>query len=255
MLAETFEPDVPGERLILDLDGFEGPLDMLLGLAREQKVDLTRISILELADQYLGFVLRVRSRHLDLAAEYLVMAAWLAYLKSRLLLPEPEPEEGEPSAAEMAEALADRLRRLEAMQRAGARLMALPRLGREAFARGMPEPVADTTRSVWEIGLYDLLKGYADHLVRTSVRTLHVEAADLWSVEEALRRLERLLGTMPDWSVLSAYLPPLEGDVLKMKSAAAAVFVAALELARQGRVVLRQDGGAYSPIYVKAVPR
>jgi segregation and condensation protein A len=253
MVSEDFEAEAEGEKLILDLDGFEGPLDMLLALAREQKVDLTRISILELADQYLDFVTRVRNRHLDLAAEYLVMAAWLAYLKSRLLLPEPESDEDEPSAAEMAAALADRLRRLEAMQRAGARLIALPRLGRDVFARGMPEDIADNARSVWDVGLYDLLKAFADHIVRTSVRTLTVEAADLWSLDDALRRLERLLGSMPEWSVLSAYLPPFEGDALKMKSAAAATFVAALELCRQGRVALRQDGGPYSPIYVKAL--
>jgi segregation and condensation protein A len=241
------------DRLVLDLDGFEGPLDVLLALAREQKVDLARISILGLAEQYLAFVAGLRGRALDLAAEYLVMAAWLAYLKSRLLLPEPEEEaEGQPSAAEMAEALAFRLRRLEAMQRAGARLLALPRLGRDVFARGEPEPLRAPAACVWDVTLYDLLKAYADHVVRTSVRTLHVEPADLWSVDDALRRLERLLGRMPDWSVLAAYLPPIEGDRLKMRSAAAATFVAALELARQGRLHLRQDGGPFAPIYVKA---
>jgi segregation and condensation protein A len=241
------------DRLVLDLDGYEGPLDVLLALARDQKVDLARISILRLADQYLDFVMRVRGTALDLAAEYLVMAAWLAYLKSRLLLPEPEVEpEGELSAAEMAEALANRLRRLEAMQRAGAHLMALPRLGRDVFPRGEPEPLHQPAASVFEVSLYELLRAYADHVVRTSVRTLHVEAADLWSVDDALRRLERLLGRMPEWSVLAAYLPPIEGDRLKMRSATAATFVAALELTRQGRLLLRQDGGAFSPIYVKA---
>jgi len=244
------------ERLLLDLEGYEGPLDVLLTLARDQKVDLTKISILRLADQYLAFVMRVRHQHLDLAAEYLVMAAWLAYLKSRLLLPEPEAlPEGELSAAEMAEALAARLRALEAIRQAGAKLMALPRLGRDFHARGEPEDFGDVTHSIYDVGLYDLLKAYADHVVRTSVRTLHVEPADLWSVDDALQRLERLLGGMPDWSVLSAYLPAFEGDSLKMRSAVAATFVASLELARQGRLVLRQDGGAYSPIYVKAAAR
>lgn len=242
--------------LVVDLDGFEGPLDLLLTLAREQKVDLTRISILRLADQYLDFVNRVRHRHFDLAAEYLVMAAWLAYLKSRLLLPQPEPDpEAELTPAEMAGVLAFRLARLEAMQRAGTRLMARPRLGTDVFARGAPEPVEGAAVSVWEASLYDLLKAYADLVVRTSVRTLRVEAADLWSVDDALRRLERLLGRLPDWSVLSAYLPPLEGDVLRMKSATAALFVAALEMAKQGRLVLRQDGGPFSPILVKAMER
>lgn len=243
-----------GERLMLDLDGFEGPLDVLLTLAREQKVDLTRISILHLADQYLEFVQRVRQRHLDLAAEYLVMAAWLAYLKSRLLLPEPEPDpEGLPSAAEMAEVLAFRLRRLEAMQRVGTALMTRPLLGRDVLARGAPDDVPVVTRSIFDVQLFELLKAYADHVVRTSVRTLTIEAPDLYSVEDALRRLEHLLGRMPDWSVLSSYLPQFEGDSLKMKSAVASTFIAALELAKQGRLQLRQDGGPYSPIYVKAL--
>ncbi|CDK98257.1 Putative segregation and condensation protein A [Magnetospirillum gryphiswaldense MSR-1 v2] len=241
------------DRLVLDLDGFEGPLDVLLALAREQKVDLAKISILKLADQYLEFVHRIRQRHLDLAAEYLVMAAWLAYLKSRLLLPEPEPEqEGELSAAEMADILAFRLRRLEAMQKIGTTLVNRARLGRDIFARGEPENVAVITHSLFDVQLFDLLKAYSDHVVRTSVRTLHIEAPDLYSVEDALRRLEHMLGTMPDWSVLSAYLPAIHGDPLKMKSAVASTFIAALELAKQGRLQLRQDGGAYSPIYVKA---
>jgi len=258
--AEEFDEDNRAasgdDRLILDLEGYEGPLDLLLSLARDQKVDLARISILKLADQYLEFVARVRQRHLDLAAEYLVMAAWLAYLKSRLLLPEPEEVvEGEMSAAEMAEALAARLRHLELIRQAGAQLLALPRLGRDFHRRGETQDFGDVTRSVYDLGLYDLLKAYADHVVRTSVRTLHVEAADLWSVDDALRRLERLLGRMPEWSVLSAFLPAIDGDPLKMRSAAAATFVAALELTRQGRLTLRQDGGAWSPIYVKAATR
>ena len=259
MQVDVFQADEhaplrsPEDRLLLDLDGFEGPLDVLLTLAREQKVDLARISILKLADQYLDFVNRIRQRHLDLAAEYLVMAAWLAYLKSRLLLPEPEPEpEDQPSAAEMADILAFRLRRLEAMQQAGTTLVNRARLGRDIFARGEPEEVRVVTHSLFDLQLFDLLKAYADHVVRTSVRTLRIEAPDLYSVEDALRRLERMLGTMPDWSVLSAYLPSIQGDSLKMKSAMASTFIAALELAKQGRLQLRQDGGPYSPIYVKA---
>ena len=213
MQGDVFQADdpedrcQPEDRLVLDLDGFEGPLDVLLSLAREQKVDLARISILRLADQYLEFVQRIRQRHLDLAAEYLVMAAWLAYLKSRLLLPEPEPEEvGELCAAELAEVLAFRLRRLEAMQAVGNALVKRPRLGREIFVRGEPEVVPVQTHSLFDVQLFDLLKAYADHVVRTSVRTLHIEAPDLYSVEDALKRLERMLGSLPDWSVLSAYL-------------------------------------------------
>ncbi|NFV79956.1 segregation and condensation protein A [Magnetospirillum aberrantis] len=255
MFQEDEEGDgrAEGERLLLDLDGFEGPLDVLLSLARDQKVDLAKISILRLADQYLVFVQRVRQKHLDLAAEYLVMAAWLAYLKSRLLLPEPEPvEEGLPSAAEMAEILAFRLRRLEAMQKAGTQVMTRAQLGRDFFGRGAPDSVSVVTHSIFDVQLFDLLKAYADHVVRTSVRTLTIEAPDLYSVEDALKRLENLLGRMPDWSVLSSYLPQLAGDALKMKSAVASTFIAALELAKQGRLQLRQDGGPYSPIYVKA---
>lgn len=258
-LPFAFEEDRPGrapaERLLLDLDGWEGPLDVLLQLARDQKVDLARISILRLADQYLEFVQRVGREQIDLAAEYLVMAAWLAYLKSRLLLPEPEPEPGEElSPAEMAAALAFRLQRLEAMQSSGKALFARRLLGRDVFGRGAPEEVEVRSRSVFELDLYDLLKAYADHVVRNSVRTLTVEAPDLWSVEHALARLEAMLGigSLPDWSVLMAYLPAVEGDPLKMKSAVASTFVAALELAKQGKLALRQDGGAYSPIYVKA---
>jgi segregation and condensation protein A len=259
MQGDVFQEDdeggrrEPEERFVLDLDGFEGPLDVLLALARDQKVDLAKISILKLANQYLEFVARIRQTHLDLAAEYLVMAAWLAYLKSRLLLPEPEPDpEGQPSAAEMADVLAFRLRRLEAMQSAGTGLITRAQLGRDVFARGEPEEVPVITRSLFDVELFELLKTYADHVVRTSVRTLRVEAPDLYSVEDALRRLERMLGKMPEWSVLSSYLPSFEGDPLKMKSAMASTFIACLELAKQGRLQLRQDGGPYSPIYLKA---
>jgi segregation and condensation protein A len=247
-----------GQRLILDLDGWEGPLDLLLQLARDQKVDLARISILRLADQYLEFVEKYRQTQLDLAAEYLVMAAWLAYLKSRLLLPEPEPlAEDELSPAEMAEALAFRLKRLEGMQRAGQALFSRPQLGRDIFGPGGDEELGVISRSIFDLDLYDLLKAYCDHVVRTSVKSLTVEAPDLWSVEDALARLENILGLgrLPDWSVLMAFLPAIQGDALKMKSAVASTFVAALELAKQGRLVLRQDGAAYSPIYVKSGQR
>lgn len=247
--------DVHGEYrgLLVDVDGFEGPLDLLLSLAREQKVDLTRISIVQLVDQYLGFVAQARSLDLDLAADYLVMAAWLAYLKSRLLLPVREEESEEPpSAQEMAELLAFRLRRLEAIQKAGEALMARPRLNVAVFARApQDDRQSQMVRTAHDVSLNDLLSAYAGFVVRTSVRTLQIEAADLWSVDDALKRMERLFGAMPDWSVLSAYLPPIEGDPLKIRSATAATFVAALELARQGRVELRQDGGVFSPIRLR----
>ena len=241
-----------GEGLIVDVDGFEGPLDLLLSLARDQKVDLLKISVVRLADQYLEFVQRVRQHNLDLAAEYLVVAAWLAFLKSKLLLPVREDDEEPPaSAAELAEQLAFRLKRLEVMQKLGAKLLAMPRLGDAVFARGEVDTVQTNVRSIHDVGLNDLLHAYADHIIRTSVRTLHIEAADLWSVDDAIRRMEKLLGQLPDWSHLSAYLPPVQGDDLKLKSATAATFVAALELTRQGKTMLRQDGGAFAPIYVR----
>ena len=250
--APPLPPQDGPERLIIDVEGFEGPLDLLLSLARDQKVDLLKISVVKLADQYLDFVQRVRQHNLDLAAEYLVVAAWLAFLKSRLLLPVREEDEEPPaSAAELAEQLAFRLKRLEVMQQLGAKLMALPRLGQARFARGAEEIHPTNVRSIHDIGLNDLLRAYADHIIRTSVKTLHIEAADLWSVDDAIRRMEKLLGQLPDWSHLALYLPPTQGDDLKMRSATAATFVAALELTRQGKAFLRQDGGDFSPILVR----
>jgi len=248
-------PAGEGARLRVDLDGWEGPLDLLLTLAREQKVDLTKLSILRLADQYLAFIHRLRAEQIDLAADYLVMAAWLAYLKSRLLLPEPAPDpEDAPSPAEMAAALALRLRRLEAMQRSGERLFAGALLGRDRWPPGAAPGLERVDRPVFELGLYALLKAYADHISRRSVTVLRVEAADLWSVDDALARLETMLGTgtLPDWSVLMDYLPRFDGEPLRRKSAMAATLVAALELARQGRLSLRQEGPPGAPIYVRA---
>lgn len=257
MAEEDFADDAEeaafaGDRLLLDLGAYEGPIDVLLTLARDQKVDLTRISILALADQYLAFIARMRREHLELAADYLVMAAWLAYLKSRLLLP-PEPEDygDEPSGEELAAALAFQLQRLEAMQKAGAGLMKRPQLGRDVFGRGAPEGVEIVTRSVFQATLYDLLKAYADHTRRTSVTTLAIEAPDLYSVDDAIQRLQDMLGRIPDWTRLQDFLPRgLKGGLLR-RSAIASHFIATLELARQGRIQLRQEGGAFGPIYVK----
>ncbi len=230
-----------GADLVLDLDGFEGPLDVLLSLARDQKVDLTHISILHLAEQYLTWVARMRRANLELAADYLVMAAWLAYLKSRLLLPAP-PGEAAPSGEDMAAALQFRLRRLEAMQEAGQRLMVRPRLGREVFARGMPEHLRGTATTVYDLTLYDLLKAYAGHRLRQEAGgPLHISPAELYSVEAALDRLRRLLGRhVPDWKTLSAFLPRDPADPLLRRSALAATFVASLELVKEGVLELRQ---------------
>ena len=239
-----------GLSFTVDLDGFEGPLDLLLSLARDQKVDLARISILALVEQYLAFI-NERARHnLELAADYLVMAAWLAYLKSRLLLPEP-PAEDEPSAEEMAANLAFQLQRLEAMRKAGASLMARPQLGRERFPRGAPEETRTELKPWWQVTLYELLRAYGDVLARKPVTRLEIEAPDLFSPDDAIRRLEAMLRKMPRWSTLSSFLPPGVSGLLA-RAAMAAHLVGALELVKQGKIELRQDPGLFAPVWVKA---
>ena len=236
----------PGD-LVLDLDGFEGPIGLLLVLAREQKVDLRRISILALAEQYLAFIAKADRLQLELAADYLVMAAWLAYLKSRLLLPEP-PAEGEPSAAEMAEALAFRLRRLEAMQQAAAALFARPLLGRDVFASGAPPAATETVRSVFAASLYDLLAAYARQRHDATAQILEIRAPQYYAVEDALARLASMIGTVMDWRQLAQFLPPRLGGG---DTGLAATFAASLELARTGRIELRQET-AFGPIWLRA---
>ncbi len=253
-IDQTFEEDLrepldPGDALLLDLDGYEGPIDVLLALARDQKVDLRKISILALADQYLAFIARARQLRLEIAADYLVMAAWLAYLKSRLLLPEPETE-GEPTGAELAAALAFQLQRLQAMQEAGARLMALPQLGREVFARGEPERFKVVTRTVYADTLYDLLKAYGTHAGRRHQGALHILPTDLYSMDDALKRLGGMIGKAMDWTTLASFLPPGLGSGLVRRSAVAATFAASLEMARAGRLRLRQDR-PFGPIFVR----
>ncbi len=237
------------QQLVLDLDGYEGPIDLLLTLAREQKVDLVKISILALADQYLAFIARQRWLRLEIAADYLVMAAWLAYLKSRLLLPQP-PEDDEPSAADLAEALAHRLRLLEAMQTAGGRLMARPRLGHDVFLRGAPEDLAVVAVPVYELGLYELLRAYGENRRRTAA-VMTIEPSTFHSMDDALKRLARFLGHMPDWRQLTSFLPQEVRGELFRRSALAATFAAALELVRDGRIELRQDQ-AFGPIYLRS---
>ncbi|WP_420792957.1 segregation and condensation protein A [Oleispirillum naphthae] len=246
-------PAMPSDVLLLDIDGFEGPIDLLLTLARDQKVDLRRISILQLAEQYLLFVAEARRRNLELAADYLVMAAWLAYLKSRLLIPEA-PGEEEPSGAEMAAALAFHLQRLDAMRKAGAALFARPRLGESVFARGAPEGLRDVTRPIYDLRLYDLLSAYGAFHGRKTETRLEIGEAKLYSVDEALARLSYLIGAAADWQKLEAFLPPGLADPLYRRSAIGATLVAALELVRQGRIVVRQDGGAFSPIRLRKAP-
>jgi segregation and condensation protein A len=244
-------------QLLLDLEGYDGPIDVLLTLAREQKVDLTKISILALAEQYLAFIEKARRLRLELAADYLVMASWLAFLKSRLLLPEPEGGE-EPSAAEMADALAFQLRRLESIQRAGERLFARPRLGQSVFARGAPEPIAVDRRDVFDLGLFELLATYGQHLNRHETSRYTIEPFILHSIESAIARLSAILGRLPDWTLLSQFLPSYDpasvagGEQRRLvgRSAIAATFGATLELAKRGVVVIRQDGN-FQPIYIR----
>ncbi len=241
------------EQLVLALDGFEGPIDLLLALARDQKVDLTHISILQLADQFLEFVAAARRVRIELAADYLVMAAWLAYLKSRLLLPEPEGADEEPGGAEMAAALAFQLQRLEAMRGVGARLMARPQLGRDVFARGAPEGLEVEKTPVLEVTLYDLLKAYGEHRRREETSTLTIRPLDLYSLEDALIRLSKMLGALPEWATLASFLPVHPDGSLRGRSAMAATFAASLELVKEGRIELRQDG-AFGPIWLRRVP-
>jgi segregation and condensation protein A len=238
------------QELVLELDGYEGPIDLLLALAREQKVDLGKISILALADQYLAFIARQRSVRLEIAADYLVMAAWLAYLKSRLLLPQPSDDD-EPSGAELAAELEHRLRLLQAMQTAGGRLMARPRTGHDVFLRGMPEGLAVIAVPVYELGLYELLRAYGEGRRRSQAAVLTIEPSDFHSMDEALKHLARFLGRVPDWRELTSFLPQeLRGEVYH-RSVLAATFAATLELARSGRLELRQDR-AFGPIYLRS---
>ena len=246
--AEASSVPADGAGFVLDLDGFEGPIDLLLSLAREQKVDLAKISILALAEQYLAYVQRARDLKLELAADYLVMAAWLAYLKSRLLLPEG-PGDDEPSGAELAEALAARLRRLAAIRRAAEELLARPRLGHERFARGSPEGLAVRHTSRFRLSLHELLEAYVDQRLRRTEPRLTLAPAPVFRVEDALKRLARLLGG-PEWQNLLAYLPHGLSDERLRRSAIAAHLGACLELARAGAIELSQ-AAPFGPIYVR----
>lgn len=249
-----FEEDAPrepgGQRLVVDLGAYEGPLDLLLDLARDQKVDLARISMLALAEQYLDYVERARRLRLELAADYLVMAAWLAYLKSRLLIPDPEPED-EPSAQEMAARLNWQLRRLQAMREAAEKLMDRPREGQDFHRRGAPEGIRVQRSSAWTCDYYDLLKAYAVHLeAKGENEPLRVRREKVISVEMALDRMRKLLGALPEWSSLQAFLPPSPPHPFTRRSATASTLLAALELAKQGDVEIRQ-GRIFGPIYIR----
>jgi segregation and condensation protein A len=232
----------PPEVLIVELEHWEGPLDLLLDLARRQKVDLRRISILELVDQYIAYIRDAEALKLEVAADYLVMAAWLAYLKSALLLPKEEQEE--PSPEEMALRLQLRLQRLAAMREAAARLMARDRLGRDVFARGAPEGLRVDRRSVWQCETYDLIAAYGQLKARTAPVVHMVADRRVMTLESALARMSEVLGVALDWMDLRDFLPAGRGewaDPKLRRSALASSFVAALELAKQGKAEIAQE--------------
>ena len=242
--AATNEP-----ALIVDVEGFEGPLDLLLTLAREQKVDLAKISILALANQYLEFIEAARRMRLELAADYLVMAAWLAYLKSRLLLPDSGPADG-PSAEEMALALANRLRRLEAIREVATRMMDRPQLNRDIFARGLPEPIEEIKQPEWTATLYDLLTAYATQRSRTALSRVRFKQRTVWSLAEARVALERLIGQSADWSRIDQFLISYVVEPALAATVFASSFATALELVREGVAEIHQKE-SFAPIYMR----
>ena len=238
------------EALIVDVDGFEGPLDLLLTLSRTQKVDLRKVSILQLAQQYLDFVERAKQLRLELAADYLVMAAWLAFLKSRLLLP-PDPSEDGPSGEELAAHLAFQLERLQAMRDVAARLMARDQKGRDFFVRGIPEDVTRVRRVTYSATLLDLMQGYARIRTKDEFRPFVMDRDSVFTMEQALERMRGLIGFAGSWTDIVSYLPPgWENDPVKRRSATAATFAASLELVKEGKAEIRQYG-TFEPIHVR----
>ena len=244
------------DQLLLNLDGYEGPIDVLLEMSRNQKVDLAKISILQLVRQYLEFIERAKQRNLELAAEYLVMAAWMAYLKSRLFLPKDETDD-EPSAEDMAEALQFQLRRLEAMQNAAAMLLERPKLGQDIFARGQPEEVEERITTQWRVSLFDLLQAYGAIERRKEDDHYDLPTFQLMSTERAMSRLEEMLGALPKkgqnsvWATLHSFVPDeSQEDILYARSALASTFTAGLEMAKQGHLEFRQEG-LFKPVYMR----
>lgn len=238
---------------LVDLDGFEGPLDLLLDLARRQKVDLHKISVLALAEQYLSFIAEARRLRLELAADYLVMAAWLAYLKSKLLLPQ-SPKDEEPDGVELAEALAFRLQRLEAIRAAAEALINRPRLDRDVFRRGQPEGLNVTASTVWQVSLFDLLSSYARQRQKNALSTMQLPKRMVWSLIEARQALEKLAGRALDWTALDSFLIEFCTSPEMRRTVRASALSAMLEMVKEGAVAIRQDE-AFAPIWIKsAVP-
>ena len=245
---------VAAETLIVDVDGFEGPLDLLLSLSRAQKVDLRKISVLDLAVQYLGFIEKARELRIELAADYLVMAAWLAFLKSRLLLP-PDPTMAGPTGDELAAHLAFQLERLQAMRDAAAKLMARDRLGRDRFVRGVTEDVTRRKTVTYSANLLDLMQGYARIRTRDDFRPFVMDRDSVFTMEQALQRMRGLIGFSGHWTDILSYLPDgWTDDPKKRRSATASTFAASLELAKEGKIVIRQDE-IFSPIQIKRADR
>lgn len=250
---EDGDHPAPGEAFVVDLDGFEGPLDLLLALARTQKVDLARISINTLVSQYLAYIREAQKLRLELAADYLVMAAWLAFLKSRLLLPRDDAADDGPSGEELAARLAFRLMRLEAMRNAAAQLLTRKRLDRDIFARGMPEGVRTIRTREHSAEIYDLLKAYAEQRTRTTVRRAHVvKRRTVWSIKDARQRLETLVGRSASgsWVQLDFFLEQFLPSPELGRTALASSFGATLEMAREGHIEIRQ-AGPFAPIYLR----
>jgi segregation and condensation protein A len=247
--AEFTERATDEPALVVDVEGFEGPLDLLLMLARQQKVDLAKISILALADQYLAFIDEARKLRLELAADYLVMAAWLAYLKSRLLLPEQATPEGM-TAEEMANALAMRLKRLEAIREAAQKLFERPQLDRDVFARGQPEPIAHIKHPQWTATLYDLLTAYASQRQKSALSHVRMAKRAVWSLAEAREALERLVGAASDWTRIDEYLIAYIVEPSQRATVLASSFASALELVREGIAEIHQQE-AFAPLFMR----
>ena len=252
--AHSVSDRLSAEALIVDVDGFEGPLDLLLTLSRTQKVDLMRISILELAQQYLDFVERAKALRIELAADYLVMAAWLAFLKSRLLLP-PDPTDDGPSGEEMAAHLAFQLERLQAMRDCAARLVARDQKGRDFFVRGIPENVETVRKVNYTANLLDLMQAYSRIRTRDEFRPFVMDRNDIFTMEEALERMRGLIGFAVDWVDISSYLPDGWGaSPMRRRAATASTFAASLELAKAGKVELRQSD-TFAPLELRRKAR
>ncbi len=250
--AQSVEERLAAEALIVDVDGFEGPLDLLLTLSRTQKVDLRRISVLELARQYLTFVDHAKELRIELAADYLVMAAWLAYLKSRLLLP-PDPSEEGPSGAELAAHLAFQLERLQAMRDAAARLMGRDQLGRDFFVRGQNQDIQRIRTVTYSANLLDLMQGYARIRTKDDFRPFVMDRDSVFTMEEALERMRSLIGFTGSWTDMLSYLPDgWHKDPVKRRSATAATFAASLQLVKEGRLEIRQSNN-FAPIQLRSL--